>query len=1010
MNKFKPSLLTIGLYAAGLSVSSLLLTTPSQAQQSNQTSVNTEQDTENLSKKQRDEQLQKEKEIEAISIKGFRSSVFKSINTKRFSDTVVDAISADDIGGLPDVSIADALIRLPGVTAIRLDGQSSELNIRGLQGGFVFSTLNGREQVSASGGRNVQFDQYPAELIKQAQVYKSQKASLIEGGVAGSVELQTVNALDMSEDSQFRFSAHGNWNDIAEDNADSDSIGHRLTASYQGKYLDDTLGVAIGVARMFQPTVSSRFVNYQFDRKEGLSSIYDGAPDSLLISSGFELNERGGEDTRNAIVTAFNWDPHNDVHLQLDLFYSNFDSGKWDRGLRVSGLNNIVDQQNGLLLTNPIISNGALIGGTFARDPNNVDEAPPHPKSERSMNVQTQADDNSTDTRVFSWGFKGEWDLNEDLFVSFDIAHSEAEETYKDQVLRLARFVDASAETPVIDDNIVMSYQLNGLKPPNVSFNTDFTDINHMMVTSAESYPHIEENSSDAIRLDATYLLDNDHFSAVEFGIRASQRDYELNRGRFLYGTNDYDMRNGQYISYEKEVDAEGNVTYTEAQRFAPYQLTEDMVTVTSIGGDLSYMPNFLSINNEQVLNAWLPADLDRTPIRRWDHSWTMTQNNLVEEEVLAAYVQANLDTELFGIPMTGNFGIRVVNSDQQSTGLIYAGENQGESIADDRGVISKNYIFGTRGISYTDYLPSINLNFSLTEDEQIRFAYAKVMSRANMDKLANSGGFTFNRSDLGNLINFSADTSPELRPFYADQYDISYEHYLPESDGALVVALWHKDIKNFVSDDPTVYKNFDFEAAGYDVPNPPEDLITDENGDLIIWENGDYSIVENVPDAGYIRGFELAYTQTFKFLPGIWSGLGTNLSFSYTDSEITQASQVAGDPNDVAPMRGLSKRVLSATLYYSWDDKFETRVNVRHRSPYLERQIAIGSDQDAYFDEETIWSAQASYYFTENLQGVISMDNLTDEPNISYFGRTTQTGTIQYFGRTLYFGVNYKI
>ena len=114
--------------------------------------------------------------IEVIEVSGFRGSVIKSLNTKRYSDTVVDAISADDIGGLPDVSIADSLTRLPGVTSVRIDGQSSELNVRGLSGGFVFSNLNGREMVSTSGGRAVQFDIFPSELISQAQVYKSQKS------------------------------------------------------------------------------------------------------------------------------------------------------------------------------------------------------------------------------------------------------------------------------------------------------------------------------------------------------------------------------------------------------------------------------------------------------------------------------------------------------------------------------------------------------------------------------------------------------------------------------------------------------------------------------------------------------------------------------------------------------------------------------------------------------------------------------------------------------------------
>lgn len=946
----------------------------------------------------------KQKQIEIIEVTGFVGSVIKSLNTKRFSDTVVDAISADDIGGLPDVSIADSLTRLPGVTSVRIDGQSSELNIRGLSGGFVFSTLNGREQVSSAGGRTVQFDQFPSELIKQAQVYKSQKASLIEGGVAGTIELETANALDNDEDTLFRFSAHGNYNKAAANNADSGTIGSRITASYQAKFMDDTIGFSLGYARMNQPTVSSRFVGYQFDEQD-LSKAYDGGPESILVPSGFEINERGGDDTRDAIVLGLNWEPRDDVRFKFDSFYSKFDSNKWDRGIRVAGLNNIRDKNSSLLITNPLVSNGALIGGTFSRDPNDSAIAPPGKGSERSLNVQTQADDNTTNSKLFSWGLNGEWDITDRMLLSVDISHSDANETYKDRVLRMAYFKDSSAETPVIDDNIVMTYQMNGLGIPTVSFNQDFTDLNHMMVTSAESYPHIETNSADAIRADFVYELDSDVFSSVEAGVRVSNRQYELDRGRFLYGTTDFNMRNGQYITYQG-FDDNGNPI--EVERFAPFALTADMATITSIGGDLSTMPSFLAVNNDDVLNAWIP-NVDRTPIKRWDHSWTMSQNNIVEEDVTAAYIQVNLDTEIFETPVTGNIGLRAVHTKQKSTGLINVGAGNGQQIPDDRGVISDEWILGTVGTSYTDYLPSLNLNFSITDSDQLRFAYAKVLARPDMGNMANSGNFRFDRRSDGNFIDLNSGTSPLIRPFYANQIDISFEHYFTETDGAFVFAIWNKDIKNFPQS--FVEKNFDYAAAGITVPAVPDDKLLDETtGEPLVWENGTYTHKENNGDGGYIRGVEIAYTQTFKFLPGMWSGLGANINFSYTESSILLPSNVPGEKGIPAPMEGLSPRVYSATLFYDWDDKFTARVSARHRAAYLGRQIAIGSDQSAFFDKETIVSAQMSYNFTENLQALISVDNLTDEPNSSYYGDTSRTGTIQYFGRTIYFGFNYTM
>jgi phosphoribosylformimino-5-aminoimidazole carboxamide ribotide isomerase len=990
MKKFKPSLMTLSLLAAGL-------TLHSGASFAQETDAVSEQDS----------------ELEVIQVKGFRGSVIKSLNTKRFADTVVDAISADDIGGLPDVSIADALTRLPGVTSVRRDGQSSELNIRGLSGGFVLSTLNGREQVSSAGGRSVEFDQFPSELISAAQVYKSQKASLIEGGVAGTVELKTASALDNDEDQKFRISAHGNTNNAVADSEYLDTFGKRITASYQAKLLDDTVGVSVGVAMMRQPTIANQFISLQFDEysdelNNSLSSeyggIYDGLPEKLFMSDGFELHDRGGEDSRDAFVVALNWAPRDDLRFQFDGFHSKFDSEKFDRGLRVDGLSsvrlaNLGGNPNAGVLTDAILAGNAIIGGTFSRDPNNLVDAPPYITSQvGSIRVQSQADDATTESSVSSWGLKGEWDINDDMSVTVDIAHSEGDEDSKDRVMRMAYFEDASIDTPVIDDNLVVQYQLNGLESPTVSFNRDFTDVNHMMVVAAEAYPRIESNSSDAIRIDFKYQMDNDYLSSIEAGIRSSKREYTLERGRFVYGVSDQSARNGQYITYGQ--DADGNTI--EVERFQPYQLSADEVTVSTLGGDFNNMPQYLTLDVEQVLNSWIP-NVDQTPTTDWNNAWTLTQNNVIEENVTAAYIQANIDTELGDFPVRGNFGVRAVETEQMSTGLIDVGPGNGEAIADDNGLISTNYVRGTEGVTYTDYLPSLNLTFALDDDQLVRFAAAKVLARPDMNTLALSGGVSINEREGTEFLDYNSSTSPFLRPFYANQIDISYEHYFTETDGAFVVALWNKDITNFVG--TLVEKDFDLTQIGIDIPP-----LFDTNGVPIQFEDGNYTHAENNAEGGYMRGVEVSYTQTFNFLPDLWSGLGANINWSYTESEITRPSAVPGETGQDAPLEGLSNRVFSGTLFYDYDEKLNARVSVRHRGPYLSRQIAIGSDQSAYFNEETIYSAQMSYNFSENLQAVVSVDNLTDEPNISYFGDTNRTGTIQYFGRTIYFGVNYNL
>jgi Outer membrane receptor for ferrienterochelin and colicins len=152
MQKFKLNALMLALFAANSAIAA------------------TEEPPEETSKP-----AQVQTDVEVIEVRGFSRSLIQSLNQKRFSDTVSEQISADDLGALPDISMADALTRLPGISAVRTGGQAAQINIRGLSGGFVFSTLNGREQVSTSGTRSIEFDQYPSELISSAALYKSPK-------------------------------------------------------------------------------------------------------------------------------------------------------------------------------------------------------------------------------------------------------------------------------------------------------------------------------------------------------------------------------------------------------------------------------------------------------------------------------------------------------------------------------------------------------------------------------------------------------------------------------------------------------------------------------------------------------------------------------------------------------------------------------------------------------------------------------------------------------------------
>lgn len=911
-----------------------------------------------------DPSLDEDMVMEEVVVTGFRQSILNAIDAKRMADTVSEAISADDLGALPDVSMADALTRLPGVSAVRTGGQASEINIRGMAGGFVFSTLNGREQVSTSGERNIEFDQYPSELISQAAVYKSPKASLIEGGVAGTVELKTASPLDIEENHKVAINMRGMMNDRADEIPDADETGHRFSISYQGKFADDTVGLALGYARLYQPSVSTQFVGLSYSGRKDLDQ--DGQNE--IISEGFELQHKGGDETRDGVMAVLEWEPTDSLSVRADLYQSKFDTKAFARGFRVKSM------QNGSILYPQLTGTDAVIGATVNRYRNDP------------FLVQTTNDDNTDYDEVLSAGINVEWQEGP-WTVSADFSTSEADSNFVNGVGWALLFADSSADTPLVESDVSVAYQLNGLDLPDIGFNQDYTDLSKMMLSKWGTYPYVNSDKVDAMRFDVAFDFDsNPIFRSIEAGVRVSDRHYTNDRSVFEFG-HDFGLNNADQL---------------------PLQLTNDMVSVVNFSGDFANFPSYLSIDMNRALAAWLPAG-EGTPVKDWNHSWTMFQSGVVDEDVTAYYFMPNIDTELFGLPLTGNIGVRVVTSEQYSTGLR---DVDGDTalgaipITDGRGVTNYEHARVVVGQKYTDTLPSLNLNLHLTDNQQLRFAYAQVMTRPPIKRLAADASPFINPSD--GRYNYSSENSPLLDPFFADQYDLSFEHYFEETDGAFALAVFYKDIKSFVNTIEVV--DYDFiNDPNFDVPQyvpgtepgnensyPPREVI-----------NGNLRVAVNNTGGGYIRGVEVAYTQTFGFLPGIWSGLGFSGSYSHTESNILQQTDLSGNTVDIT-LPGLSESVYSATLFYDYED-FSTRINVRSRDRFVSEQVAVES-QTVFFNGETVVDYQASYAVNDNLKVMFQVNNLTDEPTKSYFASEEQTGTIQFFGRQIFLGVSYSL
>ena len=190
--------------------------------------------------------------LDAVTVTGIRGSIESSIAVKKNSDSIVEVVTAEDIGKLPDVSIAESLARLPGLAGQRVEGRTQGISIRGMAPAFGATLLNGRELVSTSGGRSVEFDQFPSELINSATVYKTPDAALGAQGLSGTVNMQTVRPLDL-RGRQVSVNVRGESNSNGAQIPGTNSAGGRISASYINQFADNTVGVALGYAHLNSP-------------------------------------------------------------------------------------------------------------------------------------------------------------------------------------------------------------------------------------------------------------------------------------------------------------------------------------------------------------------------------------------------------------------------------------------------------------------------------------------------------------------------------------------------------------------------------------------------------------------------------------------------------------------------------------------------------------------------------------------------------------------------------------
>ena len=687
--------------------------------------------------------------VEEIVVTGIRASIENAIALKKTSSSIVEAISAEDIGKLPDTSIAESLARLPGLTAQRLDGRAQSISIRGLGPDYNTVLLNGREQVSTGDNRGVEFDQYPSEILSGVLVYKTPDAALIGQGLAGTADLQTIRPLKYGK-RVLSANARYEMNSEKKLNPDAEDTGHRFSATYVDQFMDDTLGVAVAVSNISTPTQSRRFNAWG----------YPTTASGDLVIGGAKPYVQSNNLKRTGVIGVLEYKPTDKLTSSLDLYYSEFKEKQILRGIELPLFWSSAQLQPGYTATGGLVTAGTYTG----------------------VKGVMRNDLNTRNTKLKSIGWNTAYVTDNGWTLEADLSHSDAKRT--DVIF------ESYAGTGPNGVGATDTLSFNTTPGAGTTFGStlDYTNATLFRLTDPQGWgggaaggaltqagfyntPSIKDELN-AARFTAEHELTWGPINKVEVGYNISRREKskKVNESFLTFG--------GRIAS-----GAPTSIAIPQSALIGTVKL--DLI---GIKGMLAYDPAALLKAGVYTLIA------DLNPA-------VQTRNWSVQEDVQIAYAKFGVDSTLGAIPVTGNAGLQVVYTDQSSTGTRVDPANVSNPTNNDG------------GDKYTYVLPSLNLTFDLGNEFFLRFGAARTLARARMDELRASQEFKLNSgnltsSDPANSY-FSTDGgNPELRPYIADGADLSLEKYFGRS-AYISSAVYYKKLSNYVNSSSSHVEDF---------------------------------------------------------------------------------------------------------------------------------------------------------------------------------------------------------
>jgi iron complex outermembrane recepter protein len=701
-------------------------------------------------------------DLQEVVVTGIRASVQESLDAKRQAVGVEDVINAEDIGKMPDKNIADSLARVPGLTTSSAGAneggfdENDRVSMRGTNPSLTLTTINGHNLAAGDWfvldqtgtvGRSVSFTLLPSEIASQVVVEKSSSASLMEGGVAGTVDIRTRKPLEFSQDLTLQ--------------ANAGAVYAQLPSKTNGQYsgLAAWKDPASNFGVMVQLFSETRDLQRNGVEILGYDQIAPGSPIALAhpdLTNVYYPHEIGAAlftqtRQRNGGLIDIEFKPLDNLNFDLTGFHSKLTATNVNDNYLLWPTNFIGSGAGQAPNAGYVVQNNTLTSASFA----------PVAGTHYGVYDQISRPDESATANFIN--LDGTWDATETFSLFGQVGYSWGDgKTPTQNVSETDPGTGAGASYSLNGMSSAPSYNLgatnNTTPTPNgvpVAFGWIFGDQN----------TDVQDTETWA-KLDGTFKLDQGPLSDLKVGARFEKHE------RTSFGVI------GQGPT------ATGQLTSSYPTTFGNYPSS-----YSSLGGTL---PSDIWLWSAAQLAAYdSPTNVNRNPATRIDYNSMFG----VYEKDTAGYVQADFK----GDRWAANVGVRFVRTDEDVLTFDGVSAQTPGALYSDFG----SYIGVPTTNTYNDVLPSANFKYDVTSDLVARFAAAETMTRADYSALG--GAVTLSPPGIiappGQFQPAGGGTggNPDLKPILSNNFDAGLEWYFAKRS-LLSATLFYMDLKNYVS------------------------------------------------------------------------------------------------------------------------------------------------------------------------------------------------------------------